>query len=139
MTKKIMITIVSILTAAIIIVCFVVFAVYKSKVQELQTATQNFGIYETDDIIISDYDRYGLWGDQSLQLSTNKDFEDFVDENIIVPVTITDESDPQHKTDMGFSIHVIDFEYTNGNQKIYGQFFVKSNSEIYDVLLIIYG
>ena len=72
--------------------------------QELQTAIQNFGIYETDDITISDYDRYGLWGDQSLQLSTPKDFE-----------------------------------YTNGNQKIYGRFFVQSNSEICNVLLRIYG
>ena len=139
MTKKKMITIVSILTAAIIITCFVAFTVHKQKMQKLQIAIQNFGIYETDDITISNYDRYGLWGDQSLKLSTTKDFENFVDENIIVPVTIRDESDLQQKTDVGFSMHVIDFEYTNGNQKIYGKFFVQSNSEIYNVLLIIHG
>ena len=136
MTKKRIIIIVSILTAAIIIVCFAVLFFYKQKQQKIQTAIQNFGINETDDISISDYDKFGLWNDQILQLSTQKGFDRFADENIIGAITITAESDSQVGE---ISIHSISFEYINGNRKIYGTFTMRSNSDTNYVSLNIYG
>ena len=126
MTKKKIVMIISILIAAVIVAFTGVFIFHKQK---LQKGIQDFGIHETDDITISDYDdNIGLWNDQILYLSTQKDFDLFVEENIIVPITITDESDSQ-------SGHVILFEYTNGNRKIYGRFSASSNSEINNVSL----
>ena len=139
MTKKRIIIIVSILTVAIIILFFAVLFFNNQKQRKYQTVIQNFGINETDDVSVSDYEKFGLWNDQILHLSTQKDFDRFVDENIIVPVTITDESDLQFKTDVVFSIHVISFEYINGNQKIYGKFNIHSNSDVNYVSLNIYG
>ena len=135
MTKKRIIIIGFILTAAII-VCFAVLFFYKQKQQKMQTAIQNFGIIETDDISISDYDKFGLWNDQILQLSTQKGFDRFADENIIGSITITTESDSQVGE---ISIHSVSFEYINGNRKIYGTFTVRSNSDINFVSLKIYG
>lgn len=91
------------------------------------------------DITISDYDKFGLWNDQILQISTQKDFDRFTDENVIGLVTITDESDSQSKTDVGYSIHVISFEYIIDNKKIYGKFSMYSNSDINYVSLNIHG
>ena len=135
MTKKRIIIIGFILTAAII-VCFAVLFFYKQKQQKMQTAIQDFGIIETDDISISDYDKFGLWNDQILQLSTQKGFDRFADENIIGSITITTESDSQVGE---ISIHSVSFEYINGNRKIYGTFTVRSNSDINFVSLKIYG
>ncbi|MBQ9866334.1 MAG: hypothetical protein IJM34_04875 [Lachnospiraceae bacterium] len=135
MTKKRIIIIGFILTAAII-VCFAVLFFYKQKQQKMQTAIQNFGIIETDDISISDYDKFGLWNDQILQLSTQKGFDRFADENIIGSITITTESDSQVGE---ISIHSVSFEYINGNRKIYGTFTMRSNSDINFVSLKIYG
>ena len=130
MTKKKTVMIISIILAAVIATFTGVFIFHKQK---LQKSIQDFGIQETDDITISDYDgNIGLWNDQILYLSTQKDLDRFADENIIVPITITDESDSQ-------SGHVISFEYTNGNQKIYGRFSTSSNSETNNVTLQIYG
>ena len=139
MNKKKVVIILSVLIIAVIIVCFAISIFIKQKRQGLQTAIQTFGINETDDITISDYDKFGLWNDQILQISTQKDFDRFTDENIIGLVTITDESDSQFKTDVGSSIHVISFEYINGNQKIYGKFSMYSNSDINYVSLNING
>jgi len=135
MTKKRIIIIGFILTAAII-VCFAVLFFNKQKQQKMQTAIQNFGIIETDDISISDYDKFGLWNDQILQLSTQKGFDRFADENIIGSITITTESDSQVGE---ISIHSVSFEYINGNRKIYGTFTMRSNSDINFVSLKIYG
>ncbi len=135
MTKKRIIIIGFILTAAII-VCFAVLFFYKQKQQKMQTAIQNFGIIETDDISISDYDKFGLWNDQILQLSTQKGFDRFADENIIGSITISTESDSQVGE---ISIHSVSFEYINGNRKIYGTFTMRSNSDINFVSLKIYG
>ena len=132
MNKKKTVIIFSVLIAAVIIVCLAMSVFNRQKLQRLQTAIQTFGIHETDDIIICDYDRYGLWNDQSLSLSTQKDFELFINENIMVPITITDESDKQ-------PYRVISFKYVNGNQTIYGDFFISSNDETNQVLLLIYG
>ena len=136
MTKKRIIIIVSILTATIIIVCFAAMFFNKQKQRKMQTAIQNFGINETDDISISDYDKFGLWNDQILQLSTQKGFDRFADENIIGAITITAESDSQVGE---ISIHSVSFEYINGNRKIYGGFTMRSNSDINLVSLKIYG
>lgn len=135
MTKKRIIIIGFILTAAII-VSFAVLFFYKQKQQKMQTAIQNFGIIETDDISISGYDKFGLWNDQILQLSTQKGFDRFADENIIGSITITTESDSQVGE---ISIHSVSFEYINGNRKIYGTFTMRSNSDINFVSLKIYG
>ena len=102
----------------------------------MQTAIQNFGINETDDISISDYDKFGMWNDQILQLSTQKDFDRFADENIIGSITITAESDSQVGE---ISIHSVSFEYINGNRKIYGTFTMRNNSDMNYVSLNIYG
>lgn len=139
MNKKKVVIILSILIIAVIIVCFAISIFNKQKRQGLQTAIQTFGINETDDITISDYDKFGLWNDQILQISTQKDFDRFTDENVIGLVTITDESDSQPKTDVGYSIHVISFEYINDNKKIYGKFSMYSNSDINYVSLNIHG
>lgn len=136
MTKKRIIIIVFILTAAIIIVCSAAMFFNKQKQQKMQTAIQNFGINETDDISISGYDKFGLWNDQILQLSTQKGFDRFADENIIGAITITAESDSQVGE---ISIHSISFEYINGNRKIYGGFTMRSNSDINLISLKIYG
>ena len=136
MTKKSIIIFVSILTAAIIIVCFAVLFFNKQKQQNMQTAIQNFGINETNDISISDYDKFGMWNDQILQLSTQKDFDRFADENIIGSITITAESDSQVGE---ISIHSISFEYINGNRKTYGTFTMRNNSDMNYVSLNIYG
>lgn len=139
MNKKKVVIILSVLIIAVIIVCFAISIFNKQKRQGLQTAIQTFGINETDDITISDYDKFGLWNDQILQISTQKDFDRFTDENVIGLVTITDESDSQSKTDVGYSIHVISFEYINDNKKIYGKFSMYSNSDINYVSLNING
>ena len=139
MNKKKVVIILSILIIAVIIVCFAISIFNKQKRQGLQTAIQTFGINETDDITISDYDKFGLWNDQILQISTQKDFDRFTDENVIGLVTITDESDSQSKTDVGYSIHVISFEYIIDNKKIYGKFSMYSNSDINYVSLNIHG
>ena len=136
MTKKRIITIVSILIAAVIVVCFAVMFFNRQNQQKMQTAIQNFGINETDDISILDYDKFGLWNDQILQLSTQKGFDRFADENIIGAITITAESDSQVGE---ISIHSISFEYINGNRKIYGGFTMRSNSDINLISLKIYG
>ncbi len=138
MTKKRIITIVSILIAAVILVCFAVIFFNRQNQQKMQTAIQNFGINETDDISILDYDKFGLWNDQILQLSTQKDFDRFASENIIGAVKITAESDSQVEPN-GVSIQVISFECINGNRKIYGKFVMSSNSDINNVSLKIYG
>ncbi len=138
MTKKRIIIIISILIAAVIIVCFAVLFFYRQNQQKMQTAIQNFGINETDDISVSKYDKFGLWNDQIIRLSTQKGFERFAGENIIGAVTITAESDSQVEPN-GVSIHVISFEYINGNRKIYGKFVMSSNSDINNVSLKIYG
>ena len=80
-------------------------------------------------------DDFGLWHDQSMNLSTQKDLEQFADENLMVPVTITEESDQEYKT--GEKIHIIKFEYTNGSQKVYGSFSVRN--DINYISLNIYG
>ena len=139
MNKKKVVIILSVLIIAVIIVCFAISIFNKQKRQGLQTAIQTFGISETDDITISDYDKFGLWNDQILQISTQKDFDRFTDENIIGLVTITDESDSQFNMDVGLSIHEISFEYINDNQKIYGKFSMYSNSNINYVSLNING
>ena len=139
MNKKKVVIILSLLIIAVIIVCFAISIFNKQKQQGLQIAIQTFGINETDDITISDYDKFGLWNDQIIQISTQKDFDRFTDENIIGMVTITDESDSQFKTDVGSSIHVISFEYINDNKKIYGKFSMYSNSDINYVSLNING
>ena len=139
MNKKKVVIILSVLIIAVIIVCFAISIFNKQKRQGLQTAMQTFGINETDDITISDYDKFGLWNDQILQISTLKDFDRFTDENIIGLVTITDESDSQFNMDVGLSIHEISFEYINDNKKIYGKFSMYSNSDINYVSLNING
>ena len=143
MTKKIVITVVSILAAlaaTVIIACFAVFLINRHNAQKLQAGLENFAIHQTDDITIFSFDdNIGLWGDQSLNLSTQKDFDQFVDENLNVPVTITDESDSQSSSNPEVSWHVIKFEYISGNQKIFGRFTVNSNSETNYVSLKING
>ena len=130
------VVILSVLIIAVIIVCFAISIFNKQKRQGLQTAMQTFGINETDDISISGYDKFGLWNDQILQLSTQKGFDRFADENIIGAITITAESDSQVGE---ISIHSISFEYINGNRKIYGGFTMRSNSDINLISLKIYG
>ena len=139
MTKKKIIVSVSILIAVIIMTGLAVFFYQQQSQQRLQKAIQTFGIHETDDISISDYDKYGLWDDQSLSISTQKDFDRFVNENIMVPVTITDEADPPQKDDPEVLYREISFKYSNGNQEIYGKFFINQNGGINKVLLLIYG
>lgn len=70
-----------------------------------------------------------------MNLSTQKDLEQFADENLMVPVTITEESDQEYKT--GEKIRIIKFEYTNGSQKVYGRFSVRN--DINYISLNIYG
>ena len=139
MTKKKIIAVFSILIviAAIIAVCI---AMSFSNKQRLQTTIQNFGIHETDDVTICNYDdNSGLWHDQTINLSTQKDFDLFVNENIMAPVTVTDEEDTNLRSDPQAIRHVISFEYINGSQTIYGKFTANSNSEMNYISLSIYG
>lgn len=140
MSKKIIISVVSILTVAILIAGLVFFIINRQNERKLQNGLQIYAIEETDDIVIENYsNNIGLWNDQFLNISTQKDFDRFVAENIMVPVTVTDESDTHSNTDPEITYHVISFEYANGNQKIYGRFSMHSNSDINYVSLIIYG
>ncbi len=139
MTKKRIIVSVSILIAVVIMTGLAIFFYQQQRLQRRQKAIQTFGIHETDDISISDYDKYGLWGDQSLSISTQKDFDRFVNENIMASVTITDETDPPQKADPEVLYREISFKYRNGNQEIYGKFFISNNGGINKVLLLIYG
>ena len=108
----------------------------KSQEDRQKAVIQAFGIHETEDVSIENYDDdFGLWHDQSMNLSTQKDLEQFADENLMVPVTITEESDQEYKT--GEKIHIIKIEYTNGSQKVYGRFSVRN--DINYISLNIYG
>ena len=73
------------------------------------------------------------------ELYEQKDFDRFVNENIMVPVTITDGDDPPQKADPEVLYREISFKYRNGNQEIYGKFFISNNGGINKVLLLIYG
>ena len=140
MTKKIIISVVSILATAVIIGCLAMFLFHRQNERKLQTGMEEFGIQKTDDIIIENYENNGgLWNDQSLDLSTQKDFDQFVGENIMAPVTVTDESDSQSKTNPEDSNHVISFEYNIDNQEIHGRFSMRSSSETNYVTLLING
>lgn len=139
MTKKKIIAVFSILIviSAVIAVCI---AMSFSNKQRLQTTIQNFGIHETDDVTICNYDdNSGLWHDQTINLSTQKDFDQFVNENIMMPVTVADEEDTNLRSDPQAIRHVISFEYINGSQTIYGKFTANSNSEMNYISLSIYG
>jgi hypothetical protein len=112
----------------------------KSQEDRQKAVIQAFGIHETEDVSIENYDDdFGLWHDQSINLSTQKDLEQFADENLMVPVTITDETDPPQKDDPEVLYREISFKYRNGNQEIYGKFFISNNGGINKVLLLIYG
>ncbi|MCR5250576.1 MAG: hypothetical protein K6E50_08225 [Lachnospiraceae bacterium] len=78
--------------------------------------------------IISQYDdNMGLWNDQSLDLSTKKDLQLFVKENIMVPVTLKNETGSQDST----SDQAVSFEYVYGNNKVYGRFSAGSIGEFF--------
>ena len=127
-SKKSFIVIPIILLTIITIVCIASYFYHKS---EKEQAIQTFGINETEELIIDDYSRVGLWNDQFFDISTQKSFDQFVNENITVPVIITDDKDEP----LAKGLHTISFKYNIGNETIYGDFFIFSDKKTNSVTL----
>mgnify|MGYP003563442106 FL=1 len=76
---------------------------------------QEFHIRVTDDLTLEEYFQIGFHEDRRLNLSTQKDLQAFLDENILSAAAITE-------TEQESLYTKTKFEYASGNETVYGTF-----------------
>ncbi|MBR4101553.1 MAG: hypothetical protein IKK51_06720 [Oscillospiraceae bacterium] len=83
--------------------------------EKRQMMEQEFHIKVTDDLTLEEYFQIGFHEDRRLNLSTQKNLQAFLDENILSAAVITEAEQDSLYTQTKF-------EYASGNETVYGTF-----------------